>query len=44
MTIPAWFVKDSGIKAGDDVKVRLEPEKNRIIYNFAGTKQLPLLE
>jgi antitoxin component of MazEF toxin-antitoxin module len=44
VTIPSWFVKDSGIKAGDDVKVKLEPEKNRIIYNFAGTKQLPLLE
>lgn len=44
VTIPSWFVKDSGIKAGDDVKVRLEPEKNRVIYNFAGTKQLPLLE
>lgn len=44
VTIPVWFVKSSGIKVGDEVKVKMEPEKNRIIYYFAGTKQLPLLE
>jgi len=42
LTIPAEFVKSIGIKAGDDVKVTLEPEKGRIICNFSGAKQLPL--
>lgn len=44
ITIPAWFAKDLGIKVGDQVRVKLEQNKNRIVYNFAGTKQLPLLE
>lgn len=44
ITIPAWFAKDLGIKVGDQVKVKLEQNKNRIVYNFVGTKQLPLLE
>ena len=42
LTIPAEFVKSIGIKAGDDVKVTLEPEKGRIICSFSGAKQLPL--
>lgn len=44
VTIPAWFVKDLEVRAGDAVKVKLEPDKGKIIYNFQGSKQLPLLE
>jgi len=42
VTIPAEFVKSVGIKAGDGVRVTLEPEKGRIIYSFSGAKQLSL--
>lgn len=44
LTIPAEFVRDVGIRAGDPVKVKTEAEKGRIIYHFQGAKQLPLLE
>jgi antitoxin component of MazEF toxin-antitoxin module len=44
VTIPANFVKDMGIIPGNPVKVLTEVEKGRIIYNFQGVKQLPLLE
>jgi len=44
VTIPSEFVKDSGIRVGDPVKVRLEKDKGRIIFAFAGAKQLPLSE
>jgi len=42
VTIPAEFVESVGIKAGDEVKVALEPNKGRIICIFSGAKQLPL--
>jgi len=42
VTIPAEFVESVGVKAGDRVKVMLEPEKGRIICSFSGIKQLPL--
>jgi len=42
VTIPAEFAELIGIKAGDEVKVEIEPEKGRVIYNFSGAKQLPL--
>jgi len=38
VTIPANFVKDLGIRIGDPVKVKLDPENNKIIYIFSGTK------
>ncbi len=44
LTIPAKFVKDLGIRAGDSVKTIFEREKGRIIYIFSGIKQLPLSE
>ena len=44
VTIPADFVKSIGIKAGEEVKVEVEPEKGRIICNFSGVKQLPLCQ
>jgi len=42
VTIPADFVKLIGVKAGDRVKVEIEPEKGRVICSFSGVKQLPL--
>ncbi len=44
VTIPAGFVKDSGIRIGDPVKVKLDPENNRVVYTFSGAKQLLLGE
>ena len=44
VTIPADFVKDSGIRIGDPVKVKLDPENNKVVYFFSGTKQLLLSE
>ncbi len=42
VTIPANFVKISGIISGNKVKVRILPEKGKIIYSFGGIRQLPL--
>lgn len=44
VTIPANFIKDLGVRIGDTVKVKLDPENNKIVYLFSGTKQLPLSE
>ena len=44
VTIPANFIKDLGIRIGDPVKIKLDPENNKITYIFSGTKQLPLSE
>ncbi len=44
VTLPADFVKDLGIRIGDPVKVKLDPENNKIVYLFSGTKQLLLSE
>lgn len=42
VTIPAEFVRAVGIKAGQTVSVKLQPETGQVIYTFSGTKQLPL--
>lgn len=42
VTIPSEFVKTVGIKAGQDVLAKIEPETGQVIYSFSGTKQLPL--
>lgn len=42
VTIPAPFVHAVGIKAGQEVEVKVEPETGQVIYTFSGTKQLPL--
>lgn len=44
VTLPAGFVKDLGIRIGDPVKVKLDPDNNKIVYTFSGTKQLLLSE
>ncbi len=40
VTIPSYFVQSLGIKAGQEVKVKINSEKGEIIYLFSGTKQL----
>lgn len=42
VTVPAPFVHAVGIKAGQEVEVKVEPETGQVIYTFSGTKQLPL--
>lgn len=42
VTIPSRFVVAVGIKSGDNVKVREEKEKGRLVYQFAGSHQLAL--
>jgi antitoxin component of MazEF toxin-antitoxin module len=42
VTVPADFVHTVGIKAGQEVKSKVQPETGQVIYTFSGTKQLPL--
>ena len=42
VTIPADFVQSVGVKAGQEVRVQIEPETGRVTYTFSGTKQLAL--
>jgi antitoxin component of MazEF toxin-antitoxin module len=42
VTIPSSFVQMVGIKAGQEVEVRAEPENGQVICTFSGSKQLAL--
>lgn len=42
LTIPARFVTSCGIRPGDKVNAKINPEKGKIVYQFSGIKQLPL--
>ncbi len=42
VTIPFEFAQSLGIKAGQEVEVKIEPESGRVIYTFSGNKQLSL--
>lgn len=42
VVIPAHFVRDLGIRAGDKVKVVSDKRKSKITYYFSVTYQLPL--
>lgn len=44
VVIPADFVKNIGVKAGDEVKVFPKVEEAEILFKFSGTQQLPLSE
>lgn len=44
VTIPSSFVKDLGIRIGDQVRVKLDGDKGEITYIFSGARQLPLSE
>jgi len=44
VTVPADFVKDVGIRMGDQVNVEKKPEKGEVIYRFSGIKQLAIAE
>lgn len=42
VTVPADFVKAVGVKIGGEVRVKVVPEKGKVIYKFSGVSQLPL--
>lgn len=42
VTVPAEFARSVGVRAGDRVKVKLEPDSGKATYSFFGAKQLPL--
>ncbi len=42
VVVPASFVKDIALKAGDEVKVIAHAQKGRVVYNFPNNTQLPL--
>jgi antitoxin component of MazEF toxin-antitoxin module len=42
VTIPSDFVKTVGIKAGQVVQVKVEPETGQVTYTFSGSRQLAL--
>jgi len=42
VTIPSDFVKNVGVKAGQFVQVKIEPETGQVIYTFSGSRQLAL--
>ncbi|HUV72609.1 MAG TPA: AbrB/MazE/SpoVT family DNA-binding domain-containing protein [Clostridia bacterium] len=44
VTIPFEFARSVGIRAGDQVRLALKPDKGKITYSFIGAKQLPLSE
>jgi len=43
VTIPIRFARNVGVRAGDSVKVKLEPNAGKATFFFFGAKQLPLL-
>lgn len=44
VTIPSAFARLLGIKAGQEVEAKVEPETGQAIFTFSGNKQLPLSE
>lgn len=42
VTVPSFFVKAVGVKAGDIVEVQPLIEKNEVIYKFSGVQQLSI--
>lgn len=42
VTVPSDFVKTVGIKAGQTVQVKVEPETGQVTYTFSGSRQLRL--
>lgn len=44
VTVPAPFVHSVGIKAGQEVEVKVEPETGQVVYTFSGAKQLLLAQ
>lgn len=44
VSVPAFFVRAAGVRAGDKVEVKIKPEKGTVIYKFSGCQQLTLTE
>jgi antitoxin component of MazEF toxin-antitoxin module len=43
VTIPSFLAKSVGIKAGQGVLVKIEPDKGKMICSFSGNTQLSLI-
>lgn len=44
VTVPADFVRKSGIRVGDKVRVEPDIKKGKVTYKFSGVQQLSLTE
>lgn len=44
VTVPADFVRKSGIRVGDEVGVKPDIKKGKVTYKFSGIQQLSLTE
>lgn len=44
VTVPADFVRKSGIRVGDKVTVNPDIKKGKVVYKFSGIQQLSLTE
>lgn len=44
VSLPFRLVNQLGLKAGQEVDIKTEVEKLRVMVKFRGVKQLPLLE
>lgn len=42
VVIPSKFVDTIGLRAGQDVEVRVNPEAGQVVYTFSGAKQLAI--
>lgn len=42
VVVPSEFVNVIGVRPGQSVEVRTQPEKGRIVYTFKGVKQLTI--
>ncbi|MFC1790386.1 AbrB/MazE/SpoVT family DNA-binding domain-containing protein [Patescibacteria group bacterium] len=42
VVVPSEFVNTVGVKAGQEVTVKLRPEKGEVVYTFSGAKQLSI--
>jgi len=43
VTIPSFLVRSVGVKPGQEVEVRIEPDKGKMVCNFSGNTQLALI-
>lgn len=44
VTIPSFLVRSVGVKPGQEVEVRIEPDKGQMVCHFFGNTQLSLIK
>jgi len=42
VVVPSGFVNTIGVKAGQNVEVKMKPETGEVTYTFSGAKQLSI--